>query len=105
VVRDAGVRRNGRVGPSVVGDEFAAVERKRLEVRVVRVDEPAIRILRAGDVGLRVKGPPVPVRIFEHDVFELTDAVGVWLWTARQAAPAQLAAALEAQEDFRPGAE
>ena len=64
-------RRENRVVPAVVEEEFAAVPDKLFQVGIDRVDGVVVQLVSKRDIGVVIERPVIPVRILKHKVFEM----------------------------------
>src|SRR5262245_27095775 len=87
------------VGPSLVNQELAAAGDEWLEVGRGRTQIQVVDLVYRVVVAREIERAEVPLRILEDDELEEISAHRERFRTARRAAPAQLAAGLEARKD------
>ena len=69
VVIDAVQRRDQIVVPSVILNQLAAMPEERLEIRIPRVNRPALTFQQR-DIAVEVERPIVPFGVFEYTVLQ-----------------------------------
>ena len=100
VVVDAVSRRNQRIIPAVIYQQFSPAGEECLEVRIGRVVRTVVHSVRQRDILVEVEHPEVPGQILEHDVLEVIGRDAHRVRSTGQARPPQFASRLESREDL-----
>ena len=71
VIVDAVERRDTRIIPAVILQQFSAMSGKTPEIRVYGVGHPAVKAIRPCHLGIEIEGHVIPVRVMKQRVFQI----------------------------------
>src|SRR3989442_11221022 len=100
VVINGSSRRDNRVGPPMIDEEFAAASNELFQIRRRRAECAAIDLSGKLHMLCEIKGAKIPVWILEHHVLEQIVGDAKRLWSGSLAGPEQLASRFQAGRDF-----